>query len=359
MNNNILSLAKNLINRENELQAKGIKIIKQGEYTKFYYDLLQNPNFNDAEVVLCRGITFRNNKIVCCPFFKFGNYGESYVPNIDWANAKVFEKLDGSLITLWYDKNKWNVSTSKTINAFECSPQLGSYTFGDLFSIAAANQHLNLDILNKNYTYIFELTSPYNKVVIPYEKTEIWHIGTRDNTTLEEIEVDIDIQQPKQYYLSSLEDCIKAAAAFSDTKEGFVVVDKYYNRIKVKSPNYFVLHKMANNGTISKEAIIKLLLEHNEEEYLSYFPEKKEIFNEYKDKLNKIITCLTLQWEKCQIYLINANVQKEKAILVKNLMSIPDFGFKNLRQEIGAEDYLRSLSISKVIQYLEGKEWNL
>lgn len=353
MNNNILSLAKNLINRENELQAKGIKIIKQGEYTKFYYDLLQNPNFNDPEVALCRGITFRDNKIVCCPFFKFGNYGEPYVPNIDWASAKVFEKLDGSLITLWYDKNKWNISTSKTIDAFKCSPQLGYYTFGGLFSIAAASQHFDLDKLNKNYTYMFELTSPYNKVVIPYNITEIWHIGTRDNTTLEELEVDIGIQKPKSYQLSSLEECKSAAAAFGKEKEGFVVVDKYYNRIKVKSPDYLALHHMANNGIISKKDIISLILSGEDKEYISYFPEKIDIFAKYRAKVEILLEDMDKEWRIAVLQgLLTLNSRKEQSKVIQN-MRVSDFGFKKLyNSQLSTLEYLVSIPISQVIKLI-------
>ena len=54
---------------------------------------------------------------VCVPFFKFGNFGESYVPNIDWSTARVQEKLDGSLIKLWHYKGEWHVSSNGEIDA--------------------------------------------------------------------------------------------------------------------------------------------------------------------------------------------------------------------------------------------------
>ena len=36
-------------------------------------------------------------EVVCWPFNKFGNYGEGYADKIDWASAKVQEKVDGCL----------------------------------------------------------------------------------------------------------------------------------------------------------------------------------------------------------------------------------------------------------------------
>jgi len=38
--------------------------------------------------------------------------------------------------------------------------------------------------LDKNYTYMFELTSPYNRIVVSYKDISIRHIGTRDISTL-------------------------------------------------------------------------------------------------------------------------------------------------------------------------------
>lgn len=343
----LISVASNLINRQTELRAKGIRIIKQGEYVKFYYDLRQGPDFNDLEVALCRGITFRDNKIVCCPFFKFGNYGENYAPAVDWQSARVLEKLDGSLISLWYDKEEWHISTSKTVNANECDTPIGIYTFGQLFWQAANAQHLDFNSLNKGYTYIFELTSPYNKIVIPYSKTEIWHLGTRDNSTLKEVEADIGIQKPKSYSLASLEECISAAATLGKDKEGFVVVDKYYNRVKIKSPDYIVLHHLANNGILSKDSIISLILSGEDEEYVSYFPEKAEIFAEYRAKIETLLEDVEAEWKRAvQSGLLNLNSRRKMAEVISH-MKVPGYGFKKLQNpQLLVTDFLRSQKIA-------------
>ena len=68
----------------------------------------------------CRGLILdrdQNWKVVAYPYSKFFNYGEEAAAKIDWRTAKIYEKLDGSLCTLyWYD-NKWNVATSGTPDA--------------------------------------------------------------------------------------------------------------------------------------------------------------------------------------------------------------------------------------------------
>lgn len=353
------SVAKNLINKLDELQLKGISVIKHEGYTRLYYNLIAGADFNDYETCLCRGITFNEQgKIVCCPFVKFGNYGEGYVPDIDWASARVLEKLDGSLIMLWFDNNFWHISTSKNINAFDAPVGIINSTFGELFVEAMIKQGLIYATLNPDYTYMFELTSPYNKVVVPYEKTEIWHIGTRDNITLREVEVNIGIQKPKEYPVSSLEECINAAAALCDNgiKEGFVVVDKYYNRIKVKSPLYISLHHTHNNGQISRKDILSLIFNREEGEYLTYFPEKTIIINRYKEKIMKIVDLMEAELYKYKEHLVKM-ARKDVAIFIKDMFTIPDFGFVNLyKNEICAWDYLQKLSVDAILKIIGEKE---
>ena len=180
-----------------------IKIKKDDGYTMLSYNQIDSDFYNPI-VRECRGIILDSNTFepVCVPFYKFGNYGEGYVPEIDWASAKTQEKIDGSLIKVWYDKGKWRVSTNNTINAYKCD--LGQVdllkldcpynSFGELFDEAKAQARLDFNNLDKNYTYMFELVSPYNKVVVPYDEIAIYHIGTRHNKTFKEVTVIIGIK---------------------------------------------------------------------------------------------------------------------------------------------------------------------
>jgi hypothetical protein len=75
------------------------------------------------------------------------------------------------------------VSTNGVIYAefAECTDRLSFY---DVFTEAAANVGLDYFKLNKENTYIFELVSKYNRVVIDYNtEPTLYHIGTRNNVT--------------------------------------------------------------------------------------------------------------------------------------------------------------------------------
>ena len=275
-----------------------IKIKRDGGYIIFSYSQIES-DFGIELVRECRGviledITFRP---VCVPFYKFGNYGESYVPQIDWASARTQEKIDGSLIKVWFDKGEWRVSTSGNIFAAnsvlertDLFPDGCPYnTYGDLFEAAKTAAGLDFDRLNRQYTYMFELVSPYNKVVIMYDKAEIYHIGTRDNVTLQEIEIDIGVKKPREFALGSLDDCVTAAQNLPDDKEGYVVVDRYYNRVKIKNPVYVALHHIKNNGAPSLVSLIGIIRKNEAGEYLTYFPEFKSKIDECKRKIDGIL----------------------------------------------------------------------
>lgn len=302
-----------------------LKVKKDGRYIMLSYNQIESDFYNPV-VRECRGIILDEETLapVCVPFFKFGNYGEGYVPEIDWASAKTQEKVDGSLIKVWYHDGKWRVSTNGTIDAYKCPLGLVDFakmdcpyeTFGDLFDVAKRRARLDFDKLDKGNTYMFELVSPYNKVVVNYQDIEIYHIGTRNNKTFEELNVEIGIKKPKQYPLHSLEDCIKSASELTFNEEGYVVVDRHWNRVKVKSPAYVAVHHLKGNDELNIKSVIELIKENEIEEFLSYFPEYTKAINLIRKKIDDII--FSLEQGVLEVSKKNYKSQKDFAIDVKD-----------------------------------------
>lgn len=302
-----------------------IKIKRDGEYVMFSYNQLSS-DFTLPIVRECRGIILHEKTLtpVCVPFFKFGNYGENYVPDIDWKSARTQEKVDGSIIKVWYHNEKWRLSTNGTINAynstikglFDLDIDCPYNNFGELFDKAKENCGLNYDVLDKNCTYMFELVSPYNKVVIFYKDIEIYHIGTRNNKTLQELITDIGVKKPKAYPLSTLSDCITAAEKLDLNGEGFVVCDKFFNRIKVKNPKYVACHHLKNNGDVNIASILELIRKNEIAEFLNYFPEYAKYVEKVQDTIQKIADTMNIHLADIKSKTFES--QKEFALFVKN-----------------------------------------
>ena len=267
-----------------------LKISRDGGYIMFKYNQL----FSDFSIPLvreARGIIFRENDWECVsfPFVKFGNWGEGYCPEINWKTASVQQKVDGSLIKFWYD-NGWHISTNGTIDAFKAELNNVKYqNFGQLTLAAIRrifpDEHEFFNILNPYCTYMFELVSPYNRVVIPYQAIKLYFLGVRSmDTGMEYMPEEYDISQyfqiPKRYMLSTLEDIQKAAHALPWDQEGYVVCDANFNRVKIKSPSYVKAHYARNNNVITEERLVQVILDGEQKEFSIY---ASEYANELRD----------------------------------------------------------------------------
>jgi hypothetical protein len=233
-----------------------------------------------------------NWNCVCYAFPKFFNYGETHAAEIDWSTARVQEKIDGSLCQLyWYD-GEWQVATSGTPDASSEVNDFGK-TFAGLFWETAKNQKLKTWMLNESFCWIFELTSPYNQVVVQHQDCKIWTLGARCLKTLLELDPGdfFGGYTPKSFPLKSLDDCVSAAVTLDPLKqEGFVVVDKDYRRIKVKSPAYVMLHHAKD--TLSRKRICDIVRNGEYEEFrvaIEAIPTLKAILDEIKTKHDRVI----------------------------------------------------------------------
>ena len=257
----IQDFLKNTPNYEEVLNSKGVIVKYKHDLILLSYNLnvaMEHGikiDFTDPIVKECRGIILNKDTfdIACYPFSKFGNYTESYADSIDWGSAKIQEKIDGSLMKLYYYNNKWNWATSGMIDAND-APASDNMTFYDLVKSANNYADIDFDSLDKDNTYMFELVSPLKRIVVQYNQTLLYHIGTRNNKTGKELSVDIGIRKPKEYDYSSLDECIKFVERLESydglLHEGFVVVDKDYHRVKIKSTSYLAMHRAIDNHKV-------------------------------------------------------------------------------------------------------------
>ena len=293
-------------------------IIKEGEAgcagaVLFKYDQI-NSDFNIPLVKECRGIILDkddNWNVIRYAYNKFFNYGEQFADDIDWATSQVQEKIDGSLMTatFWKRKRVVLVSTNGTINAFKTPvmAQGDSFlfkcpykTFGDLFEVFINEKCPDWrDVVTQcdDFTFIFELVSPYNKIVIGYKRPDIYLTGVRNNKTFDEInprEVDgifENIKRPKIYPLNGAAKCLKAAKALNKNTqgviehEGYVIVDNNWKRVKIKSPLYVMKHHLLDTPMTEKR-VLEIIRAGEKDEFLTYCPNFKKEFDYVEEKLD-------------------------------------------------------------------------
>ena len=272
MNNN--SFICKLINDnpdswETICESKNIRVKKDATnpYVIFNYEI--NADFTDPVVQEARGIIIDIEKleVIAWPFRKFGNFSESYADTIDWNTAEVQEKVDGSLIKFFYDQrnHKWAWATNSCIYASDANSASGRTFMKMIEQTKEYSYMMKRSQRGENaeqFTYLFELVGPDNQVVIRYDKPMLYHIGTRNNVTGQEVKINIGVTKPRVYSLHSLTDCKRAVCELNKNDfpdaEGFVVCDADWHRVKVKCPEYLLWHHAVNNGAMNKEVAYDL-----------------------------------------------------------------------------------------------------
>jgi len=328
-----------------------IKIRRSGDYIMFVYK--KRANFSMDIVKECRGIILDETdsyKPVCVPFFKFEDYGDPYADEIDWSTAKVQEKIDGSLMKVWHHNGVWRISTNKSINAESAKTNYNEKSFFKLFKKAWKKTKKKIDDLNPDYTYMFELISPYSRVVVPHTETKLYHIGTRNNNTLQELDLDIGIEKPKEYYITTIEECLEVAKNLDKYKEGFVVVDSAWRRNKVKSPQYRAMHQLVNDISTEKRCL-EIILYGKENELITYFPEYTGMLNEVRERVERFIAYNEKELEKIN----NNQYDSEKEFAEEvNKTICPFCLFAVLKGKYeSVRDFVFDRTPHRVIEYLD------
>lgn len=313
-----------------ELEEKyAIKAKQHGTYPNLYlfkYNQIESP-FGEKIVQEARGIILDANRdwaVVAMPYTKFFNHGETHAAEINWNTAKVQEKVDGSLITLYHYRDKWWVATSGTPDA---NTPIGDFnlTFEDLFWWAFDKEGLCMKDLDTDFTYIFELCAPQNRVVVVHNEAKLFLHGVRSMKDLKERNPEIHAvilgcKLPKLFGLRSIEECVEAAKHLQPLAiEGFVVCDANFNRLKIKSPAYVVLHH-SKDGLLSMKRMAGLIRDGETEEFqkaLDAFPELAPNFYKLKDRYDEIIS-------SCETYyadLKHIADQKQFALALKGCLA--------------------------------------
>ena len=343
-----------------------IKVKKEGSLAIFNYSI--GARFSDPIVQEARGIIidYEALEVVCWPFRKFGNHNESYADDIDWQSARVLEKVDGSITKLWYDRkrDKWQFSTNATIRA-EQAPLNSHATrcFGEVIPQADNYGDIPFASLDKDTTYIFELVSPDTQVIVRYDTPSLYHIGTRNNLTGEECEVDIGIKKPASYPLGSLSDCLAAANALNREgeseigKEGFVVVDKNYHRVKIKSPDYIMMHHLKHNGELSKKAALETLIsELDPETVYKANPDLVHIFKYYDYRLTELYHRADLFGELTVKLYREYDGDRGAVARIISKHPLSAVGFYCLTDGRAGSDLIRALPVEKLMRLIPDYE---
>lgn len=312
----------------------GIKFVEHEDgRVIFNYCQIESPKTHPI-VIECRGLVLdRNNDwaIVAKSYDRFFNLGEhkDLTDSFDWFDFECYTKEDGSIMLLYFWKGEWHVNTRGSFADTECN--FSGKTWSELFFELLGK---NVDYLVETSTYIFEMWTPFNKVVRQYEKSCIILTGMIDNRTGKDFDgrqTDfvarcLGFTRPQRhvfYNLSSIEAFLKEQEEKDPTFEGVIVRDSNGLRLKIKSKTYVALHQLSGNGNIyNPKNLVPFILAGETDEVLTYFPEVEEQLNKTKEKMDAAFA------ELMDIFYSARSIEEQKkfAIYVTKTRSTPFTG---------------------------------
>lgn len=268
----------------------------------------------------CRGLildTANDFKVVSYPFYRFSDYSERADAILDLPSLKFFEKLDGSIITLYYYDGEWKVSTKTTPDAHGMIYGKDK-TYRDSFLESFKNlgyEFPSEEDRNKNFVfeYLYHVedvkigTHFVSQGITSKPKDKISLLMVRELDTFQELDINLykdKYELVESYDIESL-DIAKNIVKDLDPilSEGFVIMDKNYNRFKLKSPQFDKIAELKVNYDDTEERqraiessnfrkLCEIVRTNNHksflkvEKYKSIIPQHKKIFSAYKALLN-------------------------------------------------------------------------
>lgn len=288
------------------------------------YDQIESPK-NHPITNECRSLVVTQNElddwvVVSRSFDRFFNYGEIQNETHDITKMTAYEKVDGSIVSLFNWKGDWLYRTrsmimpTSSVNGWET-------TWKDLIEPVLFGKGFKDYLHNTAMTYIFEVVGIENRVVTRYEESAAYLLAVRVNETGHYTVPDFwhpelrGWKVPKHYNFETFSDCVLAAKELRDLNEGYVLYDQFGSpKVKVKNPAYVAAHHLRGDG-LNPKRIMQLVIMNEHSEYLSIFPEDEEHFTNYIEKYLEMLNDMQTTWIE------NKNIldQKEFALAVKHL----------------------------------------
>ena len=330
----------------------------EATYRVFNYRLASYTDFMLPGALEARGITFLMNSavlhekepvaLVCRPWKKFFNLDESPMTmNLDLSKENIHKaavKEDGSMICTFYNPYTKFFGVKSKQDFFSDQAKLA----GNYLNINSRLKQDLLDLTKLGNTVIMELVSPYNRIVLPYQKTMLKILGVRRNSDgslwdLRDVIFDFpELEQDTvEEYFNIPQDFILGIPSMTNM-EGYVITLTNTLMFKVKTDWYRALHHLKDSVDSPRRLFEAIILEAIDD-VKSMFSDDKAQMDRIKSMEDKVIPKFNSLIKTVEeFYETNKDIdrkgyaikgQQELGLLfnlamMKYLNKLKDFGYK-------------------------------
>lgn len=301
------------ISQSQELFMSKKEIINGEEISIYGYRLSPSYNYfipfgEDKPAFELRGLTFIGDKRNLM-LHKFFNSGETlnYLSN-DLKNKKIInvqDKRDGSMIRFCDVNGKILAKTKMTFNSNE------ALLANDLFNENNNIQNFIRECIDNGLAPIFELTSPYNRVVLKYSISELQLLQLRDEETgiyydiyshplVKKYNIKCTDKKPEliEYAMKNGYENFENLIRGLSNEEGVVVTFEDGQMCKIKTDWYRNLHKLRTDDIHKTDRIVEMILTETIDDVIADIDESEiEIKNKLRE-LNDVVSSYMIRKSK-------------------------------------------------------------
>lgn len=240
--------------------------------------------------------------VIAKPFEKFFNLGEmeeTMLKNLPDMHYQAFEKVDGSLGIIFFNKDKWDVATRGSFHseqAQKAQTMLSQYDFSKV---------------PKSTTILAEIIYPSNKIIVDYgDEEKLVMLGANNCFTGTEystsdlldlsLSMNMEMARPYDY---TIEQMIELQKTLPKDDEGFVVRFDNGLRVKIKGAEYLRIAKLISQ--MSPISFWEAMEQGKvDTKYLVQLPE------EFKEEFEPIVATLEAQYSS-----VKEEIEKDFSLL--------------------------------------------
>lgn len=307
-----------------------VKIYPEDGIVLLDYHMIDSPKTQPI-VIECRSLILDLHTfgVISRKFDRFFNYGEAleYYQDFNLPRSVISEKADGSLIGVYYYNGKWNISTRGM--AFAEGDHVMGGTFRDkVLDAFGVTDEMFQSVFNnypKDTTFVFEYTSPENRIVTKYDKPQMVILSANngenewdmETLNIAMIKTPLNVRPLKTYYATDMEEVVKLANSLPNLEEGFVIYDPVsFKRMKVKSSLYVVAHALRGEDALpTRKNLLKLFFTGELDEFIAYFPEWEVKAANVKYDVDQAL------WDLEEAWVANRHIESQKdfALAIKDV----------------------------------------
>jgi RNA ligase len=281
-----------------------VTVKQSGDLLLFSYkaEAQYGDEWNFFELVSRGLIINRRTRVVeARPFDKFFNYGER--GRFPGGKVKrVYEKMDGSLGILYRDNGQFKIATRGSFDSEQA-----------IWATEYLNANYKLNRLPTEWTLLFEIIYPDNRVVVDYgDKEQLVLLAIRDRftdnyedwATVQAVATKWGFGCPMSFW-ADVDDIAARCQDMGLSGEGFVAEFTDGSRFKFKSPKYLELHKVLSG--LSFKRVLEAIQNGTINELKAIIPDEfigdverwqSQITDELDHMLSRIIEAYTMAPDK-------------------------------------------------------------